>query len=39
VTGFQLAPGDTLDLETEGERINLRPVSQEVMLKKELGGF
>ena len=34
---LQLAPGDTLDLETEGERITLRPVRQKVMLKKELG--
>ena len=34
---LQLAPGDTLHLETEGERITLRPVRQNVMLKKELG--
>ncbi len=34
---LQLAPGDTLDLEAEGERITLRPVRQNVMLKKELG--
>src|SRR5713226_8822466 len=34
---LQLAPGDTLDLESEGERITLRPVRQNVMLKKELG--
>ncbi len=34
---LQLAPGDTLHLETEGERITLRPVRQNVMLKKEFG--
>lgn len=34
---LQLAPGDALDLESEGERITLRPVRQNVMLKKELG--
>jgi AbrB family looped-hinge helix DNA binding protein len=34
---LQLSPGDTLHLETEGERITLRPVRQNVMLKKELG--
>lgn len=34
---LQLAPGDTLHLESEGERITLRPVRQSVMLKKELG--
>jgi len=34
---LQLAPGDTLHVETEGERITLRPVRQNVMLKKELG--
>jgi AbrB family looped-hinge helix DNA binding protein len=34
---MQLAPGDTLQLETEGERITLRPVRSKVMLKKELG--
>ena len=34
---LQLAPGDTLQLETEGERITLLPVRQNVMLKKELG--
>src|SRR5260370_13612202 len=33
---FQLAPGDTLLLESEGERITLRPLRQNVMLKKEL---
>ena len=34
---LQLAPGDTLHLETEGECITLRPVRQNVMLKKEFG--
>lgn len=34
---LQLAPGDTLQLEAEGERITLRPVRQNVTLKKELG--
>jgi AbrB family looped-hinge helix DNA binding protein len=34
---LQLAPGDALHLESEGERITLRPVRQNVMLKKELG--
>ena len=34
---LKLAPGDTLHLESEGERITLRPVRQNVMLKKELG--
>ncbi len=34
---MQLGPGDTLQLETEGERITLRPVRPKAMLKKELG--
>lgn len=34
---LQLGPGDTLQLETEGERITLRPIRPSVMLKKELG--
>jgi len=34
---LQLAPGDSLHLESEGERITLRPVRQHVALKKELG--
>jgi AbrB family looped-hinge helix DNA binding protein len=34
---LQLAPGDTLQLEAEGENITLRPVRKNVMLKKELG--
>jgi AbrB family looped-hinge helix DNA binding protein len=34
---LQLAAGDALHLESEGERITLRPVRQNVVLKKELG--
>jgi AbrB family looped-hinge helix DNA binding protein len=34
---LQLGPGDTLQLESEGERITLRPVRPKVMLKKECG--
>jgi AbrB family looped-hinge helix DNA binding protein len=34
---LQLAPGDALHVESEGECITLRPVRQNVMLKKELG--
>jgi AbrB family looped-hinge helix DNA binding protein len=34
---LQLAPGDTLHLESEGDRITLRPVRKKVTLKKELG--
>src|SRR5260370_18338859 len=34
---LQLAPGDTLHLESEGERITLPPVRQNVLLKNELG--
>ena len=34
---LQLAPGDTLHLESEGENITLRPIRQNVMLRKELG--
>ena len=34
---LQLAPGDDLNLETEGDRITLHPVRQKVTLKKELG--
>ena len=33
---LQLAPGDTLQLEAEGESITLRPARQNVVLKKEL---
>jgi AbrB family looped-hinge helix DNA binding protein len=34
---LQLGPGDTLQLESEGERITLRPVRPRAMLKKECG--
>jgi AbrB family looped-hinge helix DNA binding protein len=34
---MRLAPGDTLQIESEGERITLRPVRPKVMLKKEFG--
>ena len=34
---LQLAPGDALQLEAEGDRITLRPVRPQVTLKKELG--
>jgi AbrB family looped-hinge helix DNA binding protein len=34
---MQLGPGDALELESEGERITLRPVRPKVTLKKELG--
>ncbi|MBI1790163.1 MAG: AbrB/MazE/SpoVT family DNA-binding domain-containing protein [Acidobacteria bacterium] len=34
---MQLGPGDTLELEREGERITLRPVRPQAMLKKEYG--
>jgi AbrB family looped-hinge helix DNA binding protein len=34
---LQLAPGDVLNLESDGERITLRPLRQNVTLKKELG--
>jgi AbrB family looped-hinge helix DNA binding protein len=34
---LQLEAGDTLELEMDGERINLRPVRPKVLLKKELG--
>lgn len=34
---MHLGPGDTLQLETEGERITLRPVRPRAMLKKEYG--
>jgi AbrB family looped-hinge helix DNA binding protein len=34
---LQLAPGDTLQVEADGDRITLRPVRPKVMLKKELG--
>ena len=34
---MHLAPGDTLQLESEGERITLRPVRPQAALKKEYG--
>jgi AbrB family looped-hinge helix DNA binding protein len=34
---LQLAPGDTFQLESEGERITLRPVRPKATLKKECG--
>lgn len=34
---MHLGPGDTLQLETEGERITLRPLRPRATLKKERG--
>jgi AbrB family looped-hinge helix DNA binding protein len=34
---MQLGPGDTLQLERDGERIILRPVRPKAALKKEFG--
>jgi AbrB family looped-hinge helix DNA binding protein len=34
---MQLAPGDALHLEAEGERITLRPIRPKVTLGKECG--
>ena len=34
---MHLGPGDTLQLESEGERITLRPVRPKAMLQKEYG--
>ena len=34
---LQLAPGDALQLEADGDRITLRPVRPQAALKKELG--
>jgi len=34
---MQLSPGDTFQLESEGERITLRPVRPKATLKKECG--
>ena len=34
---MQLGAGDTLQLESEGERITLRPIRPKVALKKECG--
>jgi AbrB family looped-hinge helix DNA binding protein len=34
---LQIGPGDTLQLDSEGERITLRPVRPQATLKKEHG--
>lgn len=34
---MHLAPGDILELESEGERLTLRPVRPQALLKKEYG--
>jgi AbrB family looped-hinge helix DNA binding protein len=34
---MRLGPGDELEIESEGERITLRPVRPQVQLKKEQG--
>jgi AbrB family looped-hinge helix DNA binding protein len=34
---LHLAPGDTLELESEGDEITLRPVRPKALLKKEHG--
>jgi AbrB family looped-hinge helix DNA binding protein len=34
---LHLAPGDTLELESEGERVTLRPVRPQALLRKEHG--
>lgn len=34
---LHLSPGDTLQLESEGDRITIRPVRPEALLKKEQG--
>ncbi len=34
---LRLEPGDALQLETEGERITLRPVRPQASMRKELG--
>jgi AbrB family looped-hinge helix DNA binding protein len=34
---MRLGPGDSLQLESEGERITLRPIRPKSMLKKEYG--
>jgi len=34
---LHLAPGDTLELESEGERVTLRPVRPQALLRKEYG--
>ncbi len=34
---LQLGPGDTLQLDSEGEQITLRPIRPKALLKKEHG--
>jgi AbrB family looped-hinge helix DNA binding protein len=34
---LHLEPGDTLELESEGERVTLRPVRPQALLRKEHG--
>jgi AbrB family looped-hinge helix DNA binding protein len=34
---LRLGPGDTLQLESEGEQITLRPMRPKALLKKEFG--
>ena len=34
---LHLAPGDSLELESEGERVTLRPVRPQALLRKEYG--
>ncbi len=34
---MHLGPGDTLQIQSEGERITLRPIRPKAMLKKEYG--
>ncbi len=34
---LQLGPGDTLQLESQGDEITLRPVRPQALLKKEFG--
>ena len=34
---LHLLPGDTLELESEGERVTLRPVRPQALLRKEHG--
>lgn len=35
--GLHLKPGDSLELENEGDQITLRPIRPQPTLKKELG--
>lgn len=34
---LQLSPGDSFQLDSEGERITLRPIRANAMIKKEFG--